>query len=137
MNITLNKKQAIAIVSIAATGIVLAILILGTGKSSAPPAPAVQAEAHAEKKDEHGHEEVEGRLELTAAQSRAAGVVIATAAPGRIKTTVALPGEIRFNEDRTAHVVPRLAGVVEAVQADLGQLVKKGQVMAGLARAEL
>ena len=137
MNITLNKKQAIAIVSIAAAGIVLAILILGTGKSSAPPAPAVQAEAHAEKKDEHGHEEVEGRLELTAAQSRAAGVVIATAAPGRIKTTVALPGEIRFNEDRTAHVVPRLAGVVEAVQADLGQLVKKGQVLAVIASTEL
>ena len=53
MNITLNKKQAIAIVSIAATGIVLAILILGTGKSSAPLIPAVKAEAHAEKKDEH------------------------------------------------------------------------------------
>jgi cobalt-zinc-cadmium efflux system membrane fusion protein len=80
---------------------------------------------------------VEGRLELTAAQSRAAGVVIATAAPGRIKTTVALPGEIRFNEDRTAHVVPRLAGVVEAVQADLGQLVKKGQVLAVIASTDL
>src|SRR5450830_1408704 len=136
MNITLNKKQAIAIASIAAAGIVLAILILGTGTSKTPP-PAVKAEAHAEKKDEHGHEEVEGRLELTAAQSRAAGVVIATAAPGRIKTTIALPGEIRFNEDRTAHVVPRLAGVVEAVQADLGQLVKKGQILAVIASTEL
>ncbi|PHV47473.1 efflux transporter periplasmic adaptor subunit [Janthinobacterium sp. BJB301] len=137
MNITLNKKQAIAIASIAAAGIVLAILILGTGKSSAPPALAAKAEAHTEKKDEHGHEEVEGKLELTAAQSKAAGVVIATAAPGRIKTTVALPGEIRFNEDRTAHVVPRLAGVVEAVHADLGQLVKKGQVLAVIASTEL
>src|SRR5450830_218880 len=135
MNITLNKKQAIAIASIAAAGIVLAILILGTGTFKTPP--AVKAEAHAEKKDEHGHEEVEGRLELTAAQSRAAGVVIATAAPGRIKTTIALPGEIRFNEDRTAHVVPRLAGVVEAVQADLGQLVKKGQILAVIASTEL
>ena len=66
MNITLDKKQAIAIGAIAAAGIVLAALILGTGKSSAPPAPAVKAEAHAEKKDEHGHEEVEGRLELSA-----------------------------------------------------------------------
>lgn len=141
MNITLNKKQAIAIASIAAVGIVLASLILGTGKSGAPPAAAAQAEAqaeaHAEKKDEHGHEEAEGRLALTAAQSRAAGVVIAMAAPGRIKTTVALPGEIRFNEDRTAHVVPRLAGVVQAVQADLGQLVKKGQVLAVIASTEL
>ena len=138
MNTTLNKKQAIAIGAIAAAGIVLAGLILGTGTSaSAPPPAAAQAETHAEKKDEHGHAEVEGRLELTAAQSRAAGVVIATATPGRIQTTVALPGEIRFNEDRTAHVVPRLAGVVEAVQADLGQLVKKGQVLAVIASTDL
>ena len=115
MNIKLDKKQAIAIGAIAAAGIVLAILILGTGNSRTAPPAAAKVEAHAEKKDEHGHEEVEGRLELTAAQGKAAGVVIATAAPGRIKTTVALPGEIRFNEDRTAHVVPRLAGVVEAV----------------------
>ncbi|PLY42969.1 efflux transporter periplasmic adaptor subunit [Janthinobacterium sp. ROICE36] len=137
MNIKLDKKQAIAIASIAAAGIVLAILILGTGKSMTAPPAAAKTEAHAEKKDEHGHEEVEGRLELSAAQSKAAGVLIATAAPGSIKTTVALPGEIRFNEDRTAHVVPRLAGVVEAVQADLGQLVKKGQVLAVIASTEL
>jgi membrane fusion protein, heavy metal efflux system len=41
-----------------------------------------------------------------------------------------MPGEVRFNEDRTAHVVPRLAGVVESVSANLGQQVKKGQVLA-------
>lgn len=137
MKIKLDKKQGVAIALIAAIGIVLAALILGTGTSSAPPPAAAKAEEHAEKKDEHGHAEVEGRLELSAAQSRAAGVVIATAAPGRIKTTVALPGEIRFNEDRTAHVVPRLSGVVEAVQADLGQLVKKGQILAVIASTDL
>ena len=71
MNIKLNKKQTIAIASIAVIGIVLAGLILGTGKSGAPAAPAAKAEAHAEKKDEHGHEAVEGKLELTAAQARA------------------------------------------------------------------
>jgi cobalt-zinc-cadmium efflux system membrane fusion protein len=43
-----------------------------------------------------------------------------------------LPGEIKFNEDRTAHVVPRVAGVVERVPANLGQEVKRGQVLAVL-----
>ena len=80
---------------------------------------------------------VEGLLLMSTEQSKAAGVAIATAAPGRIQTSVALPGEIRFNEDRTAHVVPRLAGVVEAVHADLGQLVKKGQVLAVIASTDL
>ncbi|MBB5370700.1 MULTISPECIES: efflux RND transporter periplasmic adaptor subunit [unclassified Janthinobacterium] len=138
MKTNLNKKQTIAIAAIAAAGIVLGALILGTGGSKETP-PAPKAQEQAAKKDDHGHghEEVEGRLELTAAQIQAAGVTIAEAGPARIKTTVSLPGEIRFNEDRTAHVVPRLAGVVEAVQADLGQLVKKGQVLAVIASTEL
>lgn len=135
MNIQLDKKQLLAIAAIVIAGIVLALLILrtdGAGKDE-----------HAHEEAEHGHAEektappVEGLLQLNAEQARAAGVVIASAAPGRIQTSVALPGEIRFNEDRTAHVVPRLAGVVEAVHADLGQLVKKGQVLAVIASTEL
>src|SRR5450830_768182 len=135
MKMQLNKKQTIAIAAIAAAGLILAALILGTGATKQAPASTPQEQAA--KKDDHGHEEVEGRLELSAAQIQAAGVSIAEAGPARIKTTVSLPGEIRFNEDRTAHVVPRLAGVVEAVQADLGQLVKKGQVLAVIASTEL
>ena len=48
-----------------------------------------------------------------------------------------LPGEIRFNEDRTAHIVPRLPGVVESVHANLGQQVKKGQVLAVIASTQM
>ena len=133
MHIPLSKKQLLAIAAILVAGIVLAFLILATGAST--------KDDHADEA-EHGHadtsvKEVEGHLALTATQARAAGIVMATAAPGRIATSVALPGEIRFNEDRTAHVVPRLGGVVEAVHADLGQLVKKGQVLAVIASTDL
>ena len=134
MNIQLNKKQLLAIAAIVIAGIVLALLILGTGGGKDEHAHEQEEQAHAEKKTAPPSE---GLLQLNAEQARAAGVVIATAAPGRIQTSVALPGEIRFNEDRTAHVVPRLAGVVETVHADLGQLVKKGQVLAVIASSEL
>ncbi|RZL08925.1 MAG: efflux RND transporter periplasmic adaptor subunit [Rubrivivax sp.] len=67
---------------------------------------------------------------LTAAQIQAAGIETAAAAPGTIQTKLQLPGEIGLNEDRTAHVVPRVAGVVEGVSADLGQQVRKGQLLA-------
>ena len=79
----------------------------------------------------------EGKIELTNAQIKAAGVTIQTASAARIKSAMTLPGEIRFNEDRTAHVVPRLAGVVEAISANLGQQVKKGQVLAVIASTGL
>ena len=71
------------------------------------------------------------------AQVKAAGVTIQTSGAARIKSALTLPGEIHFNEDRTAHVVPRLAGVAEKVQADLGQKVKKGQVLAVIASTDL
>jgi cobalt-zinc-cadmium efflux system membrane fusion protein len=52
-------------------------------------------------------------------------------------TAISFPGEIRFDEDRTAHVVPRVPGVVEAVHAELGQAVKRGQVLAVIASQQI
>lgn len=82
-------------------------------------------------------ESEEGKVELSDAQVKAAGIKIETAAPARIRSAFQLAGEIRFNEDRTAHVVPRLAGVVESVAANLGQQVKKGQVLAVIASTDV
>lgn len=79
----------------------------------------------------------EGKVELSDAQVKTAGIKIETAAPARIRSAFQLAGEIRFNEDRTAHVVPRLAGVVESVGANLGQQVKKGQVLAVIASSAI
>ena len=75
----------------------------------------------------------EGKVELTDAQIKAASISLDTSSPASIKTALLLPGEIRLNEDRTSHVVPRLSGVVESVSANLGQIVKKGQVLAAIA----
>ena len=79
--------------------------------------------------NDDGHDE-ENAVAFSEPQLKAAGIVLDTAAPGRIRTSLQLPGEIRFNQDRTAHVVPKVNGVVESVSANLGQHVKKGQVLA-------
>lgn len=85
--------------------------------------------------EEEAHQE--GEVELTEAQIEAAGITLGTAEPAAIQSTIELPGEIAFNADRTAQVVPRLSGVVEAVKADLGEQVKKGQVLAVIASTDL
>jgi cobalt-zinc-cadmium efflux system membrane fusion protein len=72
----------------------------------------------------------EGKIELSTEQIKSADIRIKNAASARLNSSVQLPGEIRFNEDRTAHVVPQVAGVVNAVNANLGQRVKQGQVLA-------
>jgi cobalt-zinc-cadmium efflux system membrane fusion protein len=93
--------------------------------------------------DEHGDEhaaaaqEHEGLVELSADQIKAAGITTERAGSAAIAQAVQLPGEVRFNEDRTAHIVPRLPGVAESVSADLGQQVRKGQVLAVISSPEL
>jgi len=87
--------------------------------------------------EESGHESEEGLVRLTAPQIEQAGIKTLAAGAATVATTVQLPGEVRFNEDRTAHVVPRLPGVAESVLAELGQTVKKGQVLAVISSPEL
>ena len=67
------------------------------------------------------------------AQIKSASIQVYTAGAANIKNLQTLPGEIHFNEDRTAFVVPRLTGVVENVLASIGQAVKKGQILATIA----
>lgn len=82
-------------------------------------------------------ESEEGKIEISDAQLKTAGVQLATAAAASISSAFQLSGEIRFNEDRTAHVVPRMAGVVESVTANIGQVVKKGDLLAVIASSEI
>ncbi|ARU04098.1 hypothetical protein CCO03_04880 [Comamonas serinivorans] len=70
---------------------------------------------------------------MTDAQIQVAGIEIARSAPAPLQTVLTFPGEIKFNEDRSAHIVPRTPGVVEAVHVELGQPVRKGQVLAEIA----
>lgn len=107
---------------------------------------AKSADAHEDAKA-HGdaeHHEKDGAKEgeeppvaLSADQVKAAGIAVEPASAGRIRTTLQMPGEVRFNEDRTAHVVPRVAGVVESVAVNLGQQVRKGQVLAVISSVTL
>lgn len=82
-------------------------------------------------------EKDEGAVTLTAEQIKTAGVSIESSGPAQIRTALQLPGEIAFNEDKTAHVVPRVGGVVESVSVSLGQQVTKGQVLAVISSASV
>lgn len=163
----LNRKQAVAIAAIVIGGIAAGGWILGTAPATPAgesAAAAAHTEAHGHDDKEHhggrsgdahadagahgdaehhaGKTDAEGEahdetIALSDAQIQSAGIGIDKAAPARIRSSNQLPGEIRFNEDRTAHVVPRLAGVVESVPANLGQAVKRGQVLAVIASTGL
>lgn len=76
------------------------------------------------------YEQEEGRVRMDDAAAKNAGIEVKTAGPAKVRSVIQLPGEIQFNRDRVAHVVPRLSGVVVKSVADLGDAVKKGELLA-------
>jgi cobalt-zinc-cadmium efflux system membrane fusion protein len=78
-----------------------------------------------------------GIVHLSAAQIRQFGVETAVAGPGRLRMEVVLPGEVALNADRVAHVVPRISGVVSEVRKNLGDAVRRGEILAVLESREL
>ncbi len=53
------------------------------------------------------------------------------------QTLLALNGEIALNETALAHISPRVAGAVKTIKVDLGQQVKKGDVLFEIESPEL
>jgi len=81
--------------------------------------------------------QVEGRVQLSHEALKSSGIEIMTAGPARIKALLELPGEIKLDQNRLAHVVPRFAGVVTAVHKNLGDRVRMGEVIAIVDSLEL
>ena len=124
----ITKKQRIAMAVIVLAGLLAGGGLLLSGRHEAAhehsedAAKPTAREAHDER-----------LVKLSAEQAAQAGITLQAAGPARLQAAAEFTGEIRFNEDRTAHVVPRLAGVAEQVVANLGQSVRKGEVLAVIA----
>lgn len=88
---------------------------------------------------EHGeHEETYAEItRINPDSAKNAGIVIAMAKGREIQPKRLFPGEIAFNRNRVAHVVPRLSGVVVSVLKNEGDVVKKGEVLAAIDSREL
>ncbi len=139
MTLPPQQRRAIALIvvlgSLAAAGLWFGMGTRQTATSEAEAAPALaaaqQAQGHGE---EAPHAEI---LAMTADAIANAKIGVETAGATELRTEVVLPGEIRLNEDRTAHVVPRVAGVAEKVAVELGQPVTRGQLLAVLSSPAL
>jgi len=86
--------------------------------------------------DEHGeHEEKPVRLPPEVLTEF--GVKLAVAGGGNLRQTTTVPGEIKLNPDKLAHIVPRVEGIVREVRKTIGDPVRQGEVLAVLESREL
>ena len=124
------NKQAITIAVMIAVAAALGAGVIV--RERAPAAPPVPAAAAAEPAHHDGHAAV---IAFTDAQIAVAAIAVKQAGPVHIDTFIRMPGEIKFNEDRTAHLTPRVDGIALQVAAQLGDSVRKGALMASIASA--
>ena len=96
---------------------------------------AHSADAHA------GHQEEEktehGVVKLTPQQLKMADLEVQPAGSAKLAQTLDGPGEIVLNEDRVAHLTPRVSGVATHVLKTIGDTVAEGEVLAVLQSPDL
>ncbi len=117
---------------------VLLLPFFAACRAQVPPPPATAAgESSSAPGDHPGADHDPGPPSVDAAVAAAAGVRLAVAGPGTIALYRDLPGEVRPNGDRLAHVAPRVGGIARRVSVRLGDRVRRGEILAVLESREL
>ncbi|ADJ28550.1 efflux RND transporter periplasmic adaptor subunit [Nitrosococcus watsonii] len=130
----MKNKTLLTVLSIIGMGLLLGWFILQMKPPHVNEKSTPSANQQAQTKTNSPEEKY---IALTPEAQQKAGIRVKVAGPVQIKTVLELPGEIQFNENRVAHVVPRVEGVITAAYKHLGAPVEKGELIAVLESREL
>ncbi|MBN1224033.1 MAG: efflux RND transporter periplasmic adaptor subunit [Candidatus Aminicenantes bacterium] len=94
------------------------------GTRQHPSSPGEEMQAHAHKVEEH--------LELKISRQRQTewGIVVGSPILQKISSRISLPGNMTFNENKTAHITSFAQGQIAFLSSDLGDRIQKGQTLA-------
>jgi len=112
----------------------------GSADPGASPDKAEAKRSATEKTGAHEADEKHGGaepLKLSAEEIQAAGIKIEDLAEQEVSEQLVVTATIRANQDRIAHIAPRVPGRIVTVHAKLGDAVKAGQVLAVLDSLEV
>jgi len=99
-----------------------------------------RAEAEGHEGEEHAgdkREEEKKIVKLDAEDIKEFDIEVREAQKGKLSVEIELPGEITYNADRLAHIVPLVPGVVKNVFKNVGDNVRAGETLAVLESREL
>lgn len=121
------------------TILALSLVLVACGRNAPEASPATEKPATAPEKTAAGDKEVPeaGQIHLTDAEIKAAGIRTEDATEAEVHERIAVTATIQANQDRLAHVAPRVPGRIVGIAAKLGDRVKAGQSLASLDSIEL
>ena len=132
------KYKKLVVLAVVLSVAILAMVITRDGSDHTHDAPNEDAKLEVRDgyTDEQGHEEGQ-IIELSEEQINEIGIELAAAGDGKIEVSVSLPGEITFNANKLAHIVPTVQGIVRQVVKDVGDTVVAGEIIAWLESTKL
>lgn len=124
----MNRIVATAMLTIA---LALAGCNRGGSSGEAKPAPETAAAAEKEAAPEAG------QIRLSEEEIKSARIRIEEVGEAEVHQRIAVTATIQANQDRLAHVAPRVPGRIVSIAAKLGDRVKAGQPLASLDSIEI
>lgn len=116
------------------------IVTVGVAALAQPQTAEHAGHDHDAADDHHAHDDyahASPPLSATAQQIQRLNLKVEPAHPGGLDAWMRVPGELVINHDTMAHMVPRAAGIVKEVFADLGEQVVQGQILAVIESKDL
>jgi membrane fusion protein, heavy metal efflux system len=111
------------LVRLLAFALVAAVLVYGGYRMLAPATTGTTEKAEKEDRSD-------SVVLMSDAKVAAAGIELATAAPGVLKDSLLLNGMVQPNQEALVQVTPRFPGIVRDVRKRIGDRVEKGDVLA-------
>lgn len=102
----------------------------GAGNPGATAAAKPATEGAGKKAESEDEEGEEGKLALTPEQVKAAGIIVAELMEQDVSDQITVTATITADQNKLAHIAPRVAGKLTRVLVDLGDKVKAGQSLA-------
>lgn len=92
--------------------------------------PVYANEEHGDHGDEHGHEEETEGTVIDDHVAKEMKIELAQVGAGTVRQIVSLTGKVILNQNQVAQVRARFPGIVKDVKVNMGDTVKKGQILA-------
>lgn len=115
-------------------GLMLGVVIVAASGCAKAPEVAPAAEGH---EPGEAHEEIPGRVTMTAAALSEAGITTWQVKPVDLEHLLVLTGSVAHDENRLLHLASNVRGRVAAIPVDLGARVRKGDPILEIESVEL